>query len=139
MSKKKDVYVCRQCWQAFRDEDKTWAMSREHATPLSLLFVGSWGIDTVGLVWWNWFDKRGTITSLNKTQFRMLTVQKKNSSFFLRRFTDTRVFLFFPETHMQMLNWKINSPVVTHKLSFWPKQNLEILDFAGLRRGLTYK
>lgn len=133
MSKRKDVYVCRQCWQAFRDEDKTWAVSREHSAPLSLLLVGSWGVDTVGLVWWNWFDKRGTITSLNETQLRMLTVEKRNFSY---RYTG---FVFCPQTHMQTLNWSLNSPVATHKHCVWPQQLLEMSDFVRRRRRLVYK
>lgn len=44
---------------------------------LSLPLVGSRGLDTAGLVWWNWFDKRETITSVNKTLSFFYTVHQK--------------------------------------------------------------
>lgn len=49
-------------------------------SPLPPLAVRSQGVKTVGLVWWNWFDKQETITFWNKTQFRTLALVKKQSA-----------------------------------------------------------
>ena len=117
MSRKKDglnLYACRRRWQAFGDEDKTlslWAL-----LPRPLLRVGSWDVDTVGLVWWNWFDKRETVTSVNKTQFRIHTLEKKHSSLWT---PSPRCFLPFPpHDHMQRPNKGINSPAFSYKSQF---------------------
>lgn len=131
MSRQEDglnLYACRQRWQAFGDEDKTlslWAL-----LPRPLLRVGPRDVDTVGLVWWNWFDKRETVTSANKTQFRIHTLEKKLASLWTPSLPLFSLSLpLAPPAHMQRLSRWMHSPVCSHKSPFFPpKQNQEILD-----------
>lgn len=133
MSREKDgsnLCACHRCWQACGDEDKT--LSCEHYSPRSLLHVGSCNVDTEGLVWWNWFDKRETITSVNKTQFKMLTLKKNCSSVWNSL---ASLLSFFSTSHSHAgTEWRNKSPALTYRFTFSQKQKWDNfpIAFTGL-------
>lgn len=93
---------------------KLWAANTPSSPPR--LLVGSWGVDTAGLVWWNWFDKRETITSANKN-----TIQTAHTR------TETLLFLdlspwcsaYPPQTHKQGRNLTYDCDFLTKQLLGW--------------------
>lgn len=101
MSREEGVirHACRSRWQLWKHEDKT--LSREFSSPLSPLLVGSRGVDSVGLAWWNWFDKRGTTTPVNE-----LSILNAHTGWHTVVFLNSQrcLLLFSPQSHTQGWN-----------------------------------